>query len=581
MIPRPEYPDPQFERSEWINLNGVWEFEEDPTVSGEARGLAGAAHLAETITVPFCPESRLSGLGRRDFHNCVWYRRELTVPDAWRQGRVFLHFGAVDHTATVWLNGRQIGTHCGGYASFSLELTDFLQDGTNVLTVRALDDDRNPRWGHGKQSREYRSHRCYYTRVTGIWQTVWLEYTPRCYVEQICLVPDADNAALGFSAELRGGGTLQAVASYAGKPVGSLTLKAPHGGHVTGTMPLSECHLWEIGQGRLYDLELTYGEDHVRSYFGLRSQAFDGYRFLLNGRSVFQRLVLDQGYYPDGVYTAPDDAALKRDIELSMACGFNGARLHQKVFEPRFLYHCDRAGYLVWGEYGNWGMDYSDPAIIPPLLAEWTEILHRDRNHPSVIGWCPLNETWDYDGRRQNDDLLRTLYRQTRALDPTRPCIDTSGAYHVETDLYDLHDYIQNPEEFAGLYAAQLPERSVEKYLVRHKKGGLHQGPYRPGQPFWISEYGGIKWDGAAVSDAWGYGDAPKKGEEFLERYRGLTDILLDNPYMFGFCYTQLYDVEQETNGLYTYDRRAKFDPAVFRSVNSRTAAIEKEEEET
>ena len=309
----------------------------------------------------------------------------------------------------------------------------------------------------------------------------------------------------------------------------------------------------------------------------MRHVTMYGYRFLLNGRSVYQRLVLDQGFYPEGVYTAPSDEALLNDIKISMDAGFNGARLHQKVFEARFLYHCDRMGYLVWGEYGNWGIDYSDPSAIPPIQAEWSEILARDYNHPSIIGWCPLNETWDFEGRKQNDEMLRALYCQTKATDPTRPCIDTSGNYHVVTDIFDLHDYIQSPEKFAEIYTLGTPEEMLAVYEKYHVKASKHQlGKYIKGQPVFVSEYGGIKWDvNSNLSNAWGYGDAPKTEEEFLERYRGLTDLLLDSPYVFGFCYTQLYDVEQEVNGLYTYDRKPKFDMSFFRKVNTRKAKIE------
>ena len=578
MIPRQEYPNPQFERKNWQNLNGVWEFESDRGVSGIARELYRKPHLDGSITVPFCPESRLSGIGDRDFQNCVWYRRDIEVPTEWRSHRAMLHFGAVDHIAHVYVNGKKVGEHMGGYASFSFDITDYLVDGKASLCVCAIDDDRDHRYGHGKQSRIYPSHRCYYTRVTGIWQTVWLEYVPAAHVKKIRTLPNIENSTLTVEAELCGKGTLEAIATYEGREVGRLTLNAPYGGNVCGTMALSELHLWEVGVGNLYDLKLIFGEDEVDSYFGMRSVAIDGYKFLINGRSVFQRLVLDQGFYPDGIYTAPSEEALIRDIQISLDAGFNGARLHQKVFEPRFLYHCDRMGYLVWGEYGNWGIDYSNIEALPPFLYEWSEVLERDCNHPSIVGWCPLNETWIFEGRRQNDDLLRALYRFTKRVDPTRPCIDTSGAYHVETDIYDLHDYTQDPTAFGEIFGNGSPEADYAVFETRHVKSVLYQGPYLHGQPFFVSEYGGIKWDiNSGNADAWGYGNAPKSEEEFKTRYKGLTDVLLDSDYMFGFCYTQLYDVEQEVNGLYTYDREPKFDMEFFRTVNSRKAAIENE----
>ncbi|MBE6602012.1 MAG: beta-galactosidase [Ruminococcaceae bacterium] len=575
MIPRSEHPNPQRMRAAWENLNGEWEFELDSGVSGISRRLFEKEHLDGKITVPFCPESKLSGIGNTDFLNCVWYRRDLVIPDAWRGGRVLLHFGAVDHIAHVYLNGVEVGTHTGGYVSFSFDITPFLQDGVNSLAVCAIDEDRNPMYGHGKQSRRYESYGCYYTRVTGIWQTVWMEYVPNAYVASFRLTPDIHNSTLQISADLIGGGELRAEAFYEGRPVGATAIKAPRGGKVSGQLALDELHLWELGEGRLYDLKLTYGEDEVTSYFGMRETRMDGYRFLLNGKSVFQRLVLDQGFYPDGVYTAPSDEALQNDIQISMDAGFNGARLHQKVFEPRFLYHCDRMGYMVWGEYGNWGIDYALPDAIAPLLYEWQEILERDYNHPSIIGWCPLNETSMSGGKRQNDELLRLVYRQTKALDLSRPCIDTSGWYHVETDIFDLHDYIQDPEKFAEVYNYDNPADAIKHFHATHKTFGKLAYTYR-GEPVFVSEYGGIKWDvNSGLSNAWGYGNAPQTVEEFHERYKGLTDVLLDTPYLFGFCYTQLYDVEQETNGLYTYDRVPKFDMERIKAVNIRRAKIE------
>lgn len=289
-------------------------------------------------------------------------------------------------------------------------------------------------------------------------------------------------------------------------------------------------------------------------------------KFMLNGRSVFQRLVLDQGFYPDGIYTAKDEQELKRDIELSMACGFNGARLHEKVFEPRFLYHCDKMGYMVWGEHANWGLDISDPASLSVFLKEWMEVVERDFNHPSIVGWCPFNETWDYDGRRQCDDTLRTVYRYTKIADPTRPCIDTSGWFHVETDIFDIHDYNQNAEQFSRNIETILSEGGTDFWI--YKRQQYHN------EPFFVSEYGGIQWDSANVG-GWGYGSAPKTEEEFLERYQALTESLLFNPKVFGFCYTQLYDVEQEVNGLYTYSRVAKFDVERIKKINTQKAAIE------
>ncbi len=567
-IPRPEFPNPQFERKDWLNLNGEWDFEFDFGVSLGQADILERENWSNKITVPFCPESELSGLGHKDFIPSVWYRRSFDIAASQLEGRVFIHVGAADYFTTVYINGEKAGSHKGGYTPFSFDITSLLHEGSNTVIINSVDNIQSPLQPLGKQSRLLYSHGCEYTRTTGIWQTVWLEFTPVNYIKNFRLTPDAQNGSVIISAELCGKGKFSAAASFEGRPEGCIEKTADS--YVNAEIKLSETHLWQPGEGLLYDLELKFGDDTVKTYFGLRDIAIDGYKFLINGKSVFQRTVLDQGFYPDGIYTAPSEEALIRDIELSMAAGFNGARLHQKVFEPVFLYHCDRLGYLVWGEYPNWGLDYSNPAATDAMLPEWTEELERDYNHPSIIGWCPFNETWDFDGRKQRDELLATIYKMTKALDKTRPCIDTSGNYHVITDIWDIHDYDQNVESFRGKYdefdrTGKLLDRVNERCDAQYE-GGI----------FFISEYGGIRW---SVNDdeksAWGYGTGPKTEEEFFERYKGLTDTLLDNSRMFGFCYTQLTDVEQEQNGIYTYYREPKFDIEKYRAINSRKAKIE------
>ncbi len=569
MIPRPEHPNPQFVREKWINLNGVWEFETDPGRSGKDRAWYKRESLAEKITVPFCPESKLSGIGNTDFMEAVWYKRSFRVPEEWKDGRVFLHFGAVDYEATVYINGKEAGTHRGGYTPFATEITAFLQDGENTVVVCAEDDTRDGRQPSGKQSSVYHSHGCSYTRITGIWQTVWLEYRPESYIESVRFYPDVENGTVTVETVLQGTGMLHAAITYEGRPAGEATAKGV--GTVRFTVPLSEIQLWEPGHGRLYDVELTFGADKVRSYFGLRSVRLDGMKFLINGKSVFQRLVLDQGYYPDGLYTAPDTAAMERDIRIALEAGFNGARLHEKVFEPLFLYYCDVYGYIVWGEYPNWGFDHSDIRGTSQYIEEWREAVLRDVSHPSIVGWCPFNETWDYCGSRQCDAILRAVYRETKVLDKDRPCIDTSGNFHVETDIFDLHDYTQDTEEFQRRYGDGCLER-----LAENPKAFPDRQTYG-NEAFFISEYGGIKWPPSEiVPESWGYGQPPETEAKFIERYRGLTDTLLDNGDCFGFCYTQLYDIEQEQNGLYYYNREPKFDMQIFREINGRKAKIEK-----
>lgn len=578
MIPRPEHPFPQMERADWLNLNGEWDFEFDFGKSGRDRRFWEYGEYTRKIVVPFCPESKLSGIEYKDFIPAVWYRRFVDITEKQLDGTVMLHLGAVDYMTVVYVNGAEAGNHQGGYSSFSFDITKFLKIGKNEIVVYAEDDTRSGYQPKGKQSARHYSFGCDYTRTTGIWQTVWLEFMPKSYIKNVKYYPDIQNGILNIAAEIVGTGTFSIDAYFAGKPCGSCdTVVAKKGcGTVRLSLKLDEIHLWEAGNGRLYDLVLTLSDesccDTVKSYAGLREVRLDGYKFLLNGKSVFQRTVLDQGFYMDGIYTAPTEEALIHDIKISMGLGFNGARLHQKIFEPRFLYHCDKMGYLVWGEHASWGLDLSNPATLHPFMREWLEAINRDFNHPSIIGWCPFNETWDYDGRKQYDDTLRLIYRMTKQLDSTRPCIDTSGNYHVETDIYDIHNYHQDVATFAS-------------YYEDFKRGGAfrddytHRQYYVKGTPVFLSEYGGIKWDVTKDNvSAWGYGEAPKTEEEFIARYKGLTECLLSNPYIMGFCYTQLYDIEQEVNGLYTYDRKPKFDPTIFRKINEQIAAIELED---
>lgn len=563
---RPEYPRPQFIRENWMNLNGEWEFEIDNVLSGEAKGWADPHHIfSERIQVPFCPESKLSGIGCADFMESVWYRRTFRLNKEQVKRRVVLHFGASDYETTVYINGVKVGVHQGGYVSFAFDITKVVREGENVVTVWAKDDVRNSLLPSGKQSDRFASYEAMYTRTTGIWQTVWLEFTEHVYVRGVRMIPDIQTPAITVQMDLCGKAPLSLTVLYKGKRVGYAVVQQASGS-LTLTVPLSERHLWEIGHGRLYDLVLHFGKDSVHSYFGLRTVRFDGMTFLLNEKPVFQRLVLDQGFYPDGIYTAPSDAALVKDIELARAMGFEGARLHQKVFEERFLYHCDRLGYIVWGEYPDWGCNTADPKNIYSVLPEWMEEVERDFNHPSIIGWCPHNETGPRGGHSQFAKSIQLVYRITKALDPTRPCIDTSGFVHVETDIFDTHDYEQNPDIFEQHYR-QLEEEGT---LFDHQEKNQTYG----GQPIFISEYGGIQWSSDA--SGWGYGNAPRTPEEFCERFRRLTQALLRNPNIFGLCYTQLTDVEQEQNGLYTYERQPKFDSDFFAGVLSETAAIEK-----
>ena len=594
-IPRNEYPRPQFARADWLCLNGPWQFEVDPGDSGLERGLIGR-ELNETIVVPFCAESTLSGIGRVDRMLAVWYRRSVTVPAAWAGRQVLLHFQACDYDTTVWVDGTEVVRHRGGFTPFTADVTDHVTPGgVATIVVRARDDWRDAK-AMGKQSRGYGNAGCHYTRTTGIWQSVWMEPVAPLHMRRPRVTPDVANGTFHVAVPVSGnaqGSTLRVTLSDPANPdvavIATVAADLDLSPQLTLHVPVQHRKLWQPLDPHLYDLRfelLSAGgavADTATGYAGLRSVAIEGKAIKINGRPVFQRLVLDQGYYADGLMTAPSDEHLRRDIELSIAAGFNGARLHQKVFEERFLYHADRLGYLCWGEFGDWGCggfgpghDHQRPDA--SYVAQWLEALERDYSHPSIVGWCGLNETHQpiHDGIGVLDDVTRAMFLAAKAMDPTRPVLDTSGYAHrvVETDVYDCHDYEQDPAKFA---ANQKPLADGKPFQNKPWRDDRPQNvPYR-GQPFFVSEFGGIWWNPAARpgEDSWGYGDKPRSLDEWYARFAGLCDALLDDPNMFGYCYTQLTDVFQEQNGIYLFDRSTKFDMGRVHAIQTKRAAIE------
>ena len=579
VMPRPEHPRPNQKRDAWINLNGQWDFEIDNAKVGLEKKFYERASLDGKITVPFSPESVLSGVGHTDFMNAVWYRRDLDIPAAWAGKRVILHVDACDYATQVFVNGKKVGSHKGGYISFSFDITSALKEDGNYVTLYAEDDVRSGKQFAGKQSTRLDSHGCHYTRTTGIWQTVWLEAVEQAYVASYKAYPNISDPSVTLEVKTVGakiGDTLKVKASYEGKPMGEAETKIASNSSFV-TIALAEQHLWECGKGRLYDLSfelISSGvTDGMTGYFGLREVKLSKEKGLqLNGKTVFGRFILDQGFYPDGIITAPSDEALKFDVEASMACGFNGARLHQKVFEPRFLYHADTHGYMVWAEAGNWGFDHTEFANLEHCLPEWMEEVERDFSHPSVIGWCPFNETWDKNGKQHCVALIDMVYDVTKMLDNTRPVIANSGSFPTtRTDVHDVHDYEQDPDTFRSYYAKMDEGILVDQLQRKDPKRQV----YKTELPVFVSEYGGIKWVMAEDATAWGYGKSVTTEEEFFQRLEGLTDSLLENPLIFAYCYTQLTDVEQEQNGLLTYDRRFKFAPERYARIFAKKAVIE------
>jgi len=562
IIPRREHPKPQFMRDSWQNLNGKWFFSVDGGRSGVARGmnlLSGKGEYDKTITVPFSPESALSGVNIKDFMECVWYRRTFELDKV--KGRTILHFGACDYKTTVWINEKEVGYHIGGYVSFSFDITEYVKEGENLIVVRAEDYQRSGTQPSGKQCYAYNSERCSYTRTTGIWQTVWLEFVPDAYVKSVRMTPNCKNSSLLIDAYCYNadGTTLSATATFKGKPVG-IGSAVVCGRNAVIDLKLSKLRLWDFENPNLYDIVFTLGDDTVKSYFGMREVSYENGRFRLNGKSVFQRLVLDQGFYPDGIITAPSDKAMINDIKLAKSFGFNGARLHQKIFEERFLYHCDRLGYLVWGEHASRGLDTSKPTAWQGFIPEWTEEVNRDYNHPSIIGWCPLNES----GKNQSRDFVHYLVDLTHSLDRTRPCIDASGWWHEGTS--DIFDYHETERDYDALHKRYDP-------LMRGEDIDLPKS--YPGKPVFISEMGAI-WLIEPGGPEWCIREKMAADtDDLVRQIRTTCETFMFNDTIWGFCFTQFTDVEQEKNGICRYDRTPKVDPEKVRAVLSQKAAVE------
>jgi len=565
-IPRPEHPRPQFVREDWINLNGEWTYTFDFGKSGmnPGRELNKSTGFGDPITVPFCPESQLSGVGHTDFIPAMYYHRTIQVPDSWNGKRILLHFGGVDYECEAFIDGVSVGTHFGGTVSFTFDVTRQLKTGSeHDLVVRVRDEMPGANQPSGKQCNEFKSRGCLYTRTTGIWQTVWLEAVDMNGLKDVQIIPDFDGSSFAviprYHAE-KTGHRLVAQATADGEVVAQN--EVPATGGVPALLALEQAKPWSPEDPFLYGIDLKVlspeGEvvDAVSSYAGLRKVHTEGKRVFLNNKPLYQRLVLDQGFYPDGIWTAPTDEALKNDIVLSMQAGFNGARLHQKVFEERFHYWADKLGYLTWGESASWGCDYNTIEGARNFITEWQEIIARDRNHPSIITWTPWNESAEYRHPKQHTRLHLDTYRICKDLDPTRPVNDTSGYLHHVTDIWTVHNYEPDPAKLRGALTPD-PETGVWRNIPEH------ESPY-DGQPYIIDEYGGIKWipsdEQAFANDSWGYGESPKTLDEFYSRLEAITDVILDQAHMSGYCYTQLTDVEQEQNGIYNYDRSEKFD---------------------
>ncbi len=583
-----DYPRPQFVRKNWENLNGTWDFSFDDNNIGEREKWYCDFKTERTICVPFTYETVLSGIGDETCHENVWYHRTICVDAEKLKGnRYVLHFEGSDFVTKVWVNGHFVGSHRGGYTRFSFDITQLLLDGDNDLTVKVEDslDLQQPR---GKQRWQDHNYACWYVQTTGIWKTVWSEYVPECSLSYVKMTPDLNKFVLELEYDIvapetsmNGDLLVETVITYDDVLV-SKTYTAVTAQHMAATADMTlkndRSHyyngpVWTPETPSLYDVEfrLLRGNqvlDEVGSYAAMRDIRIDGKNILLNGMLLYQKLILAQGYWKDSHLTAPDEDALVRDIDSVHALGYNGLRIHQKNEDERFLYWCDVKGMLVWSEAPSAYL-FSDYAA-DEFIREWLEQVRQNYNHPCIITWTPVNESWGVNKVQTNvrqQHFTEAVYHATKMLDPYRPVIVNDGWIHTISDIITLHDYEVSGERLLARYADPQKILSNEVYFDSRYPAFANGYAYR-GQPVLISEFGGIALNDA--QEGWGYGEKVKNKDAFVRRFDDIVTAVKKLPYVCGYCYTQHTDVQQEINGLLDIDRNYKIDPKIVKEINQR-----------
>ena len=563
-IVRAELPNPSFARERWRTLNGQWDFLMDPE---DCLQVGGVDKLSwdRTIRVPFCYESELSGIGSDAPSRSVWYRRSFAVTEEECSATVLLHFGAVDYRARVWVNGQYVGTHEGGFTPFAFEVQPYLHKGENTLVVKA-EDSYSRELPRGKQMCGRRPCSCFYRNTTGIWQSVWLEFTGCDYITDIRITPDLDRNRADFVIRTNGEHPSEIALTIRkeSQVIGTMTVACESkniccsfGFQENGVFSVENLY-WTPEKPNLIDVEVTLIHDGkkcdtVNTYFGMRKIHVCGEEIYLNNSPLYQRLVLDQGYWPEGLMTAPSDEAIRRDVEMTKALGFNGARKHQKIEDPRYYYWADKLGLLVWGEMPS-NYDFT-PEGQRMLLSELQAFVRRDYNHPCIVTWIPFNESWgvhEIAGDSRQKSFVKAVYYLLRSLDESRLVGSNDGWEQLElTDFCGIHDYDISPENFATRYM------DIEKTM----RGSVNFKPiYAAGEqyngvPVLITEMGGVK---LVNDDGWGYNQAMSDEEGMLRYLRSVMRAVRSHRQIRGFCYTQLTDVQQETNGLLDAARKPK-----------------------
>lgn len=585
-----DYPRPQFVRNNWTNLNGTWDFAFDDANQGEKEKWFENFETQKTIQVPFTYETKLSGIQDETRHDNIWYRREIDVEsEKLRGNRYVLHFEGSDFHTKIWVNGQYVGDHRGGYARFSFDITEQVHEGKNELIVKVEDsfDMQQPR---GKQRWLDENFACWYVQTTGIWKTVWSEYVPMTSLKSVKMTPNLEEHSLeleyevnALESEMDGSLLVETTVSFGDMMIGrnltavtdklvttkmDIFLRKNHGTEWNGVVT------WSPENPNLYDIEFRLihsGEvlDTVGSYFAMREIRIDGPNILLNGRPLYQRLILDQGYWKDSHLTPPGEEALIEDIDKIQALGYNGLRKHQKTEDERFLYWCDVKGMLVWSEVAS-TYRFSDYAVAE-FTREWMEIVKQNYNHPCIITWTPFNESWGVSRihtRRPEQQFTEAIYHLTKSMDPYRPVIVNDGWEHTVSDILTIHDYEEAGEILKQRYIQCREDILESKTSFNNNKMAFANGYEYKGQPIIISEYGGIAFNND--DSGWGYGNKVNTREDFIRRFDEITTAVKEIPYVCGFCYTQVSDVQQEINGLMDMERNFKIEPEIIKEINER-----------
>lgn len=573
---RNEFPRPDFARSRWRSLNGLWQFSfgdnADPVAYQQGRG------FDREILVPFCYQSTKSGIGTTAHYETVWYSRKFSVTAAEMHGCILLKFGAVDHFCKIYINGDYIGCHEGGYTQFFFDITDYVLEGENTLTVM-VKDDRNCDRPRGKQYWQDVPDRCWYTESTGIWKSVWLEFTGKQYLSSIRCLPDLNLRGIHLEASLNAPmtGYLDVEIFWDAKPCRKVSFSVLNRQSIQEVITLPEAdfvdeiHLWTPEMPNLYTMVLTLRTDvtcdQVNTYFGMREISTKGTCIYLNRKPIYQRLILNQGYWPESLTTPPSEAAIIRDLQAIKDMGFNGVRMHQKNEDPLFYYHADRLGLLVWLELPS-AYQFNSSSV-HNVLSTWEEMIRENWNHPSIITYVPFNESWgirDVVVNPMQQALVSAAYYLTKSLDPTRLVSGNDGwELSKDTDFYGVHSYFGNCDAFKKQFF-NWEERYHIGMLVRPLQSS---NASLENKPVLLTEFGGIAFTQDLQGDAWGYNEGAVSPEDYAQRLQEQVLAVVENPNFCGYCYTQLTDVMQEVNGLLNPDREPKLSLDTFRDLFS------------